>query len=113
MIEGLFTFIVTSTQPGATLATNCINFIYENDTWAVSFGLVKQVTYAAGTDTDEHFYKFGARDREERHASFSRDCFGKQGFTGTRRADQEYTLRNASTQSNEFLRFSQELYHFF
>ena len=54
----LFALII-AIDAGTTLASYGIDFVDEDDTGGGFLGLVKEVTHAAGTDTDEHFHEFG------------------------------------------------------
>ena len=80
LVEGLFALIVRAAQAGAALASDSINFIYENNTGRVALGLVEQVTHAAGAHADEHFHKLRAGDREEGHARLRRRQPWQAGF---------------------------------
>jgi len=51
----------------------------------MAFGLIEQVTHAAGTYADEHFYKFRTGDREKWYTSFTGNGFSHQSFTCPRR----------------------------
>ncbi|OAH64144.1 hypothetical protein AYJ66_17275 [Dietzia cinnamea] len=37
LVKRLFTLIMSSAETSATLAADCINFIYEYDTWSILF----------------------------------------------------------------------------
>ena len=52
----------------------------------MTFRLIEQVAYTAGTDTHEHLHKFRTGNGEEWYARFARDCFRKQGLAGSGRA---------------------------
>ena len=53
LVQGLLTFIVTTAQTGATLATDRIDFIDEDDAGEASWP-VRTCHAPGGTDTDEH-----------------------------------------------------------
>ena len=55
LVKRLFAFIITAAKPGATMATNGVNFVDKDDTRGVLFGLLEHVAHAAGADTDKHF----------------------------------------------------------
>src|SRR5450759_3859941 len=64
LVESLLTLIVGPAQTSAALASNGINFVNKNYTGGMALGLVKQVSHAAGTHTDEHFHELRAGDGE-------------------------------------------------
>ncbi|MPM36084.1 hypothetical protein SDC9_82679 [bioreactor metagenome] len=68
---------MSATHTGATLTSNCIDFIDEDDCRGSFFGLIEQITHTAGTDTDEHFHEFRTGNREERHTGLTSDSFGQ------------------------------------
>ncbi len=57
-----------STQAGAALASDRIDLVHEDNAGRMPFGLVEQVTDAAGSDANEHLDELRAGDGEERHA---------------------------------------------
>ena len=113
LVQGLLALVVAAAQTGAALAADRIDFIDEDDAGRMALGLVEQVAHAAGADAHEHFNEFRTGDREERHAGFTRDGFGDQGFTGSWRANQQNAFGNARAELDEFLRLAQEFDHFF
>ena len=76
-------------------------------------GLIKEITDTGGTYAYEHFYKVRAADGEERHPSLSCHSLGQQGLTCTRRAKEQYTLRNLGSQLIILVWMLQELYYLF
>ncbi|MCY1543981.1 hypothetical protein D9M68_798260 [compost metagenome] len=55
LVEGLLAFVVPAAQAGATMATDGIDFVDEDDAGRVFLGLVEHVADAGRTHTDEHF----------------------------------------------------------
>ncbi len=107
---------MTTAQTGATLATDGVDLIDEDDAGGGFLGLLEHVTYPGGTDTDEHLHEIGTRNSEERHLGLTRNGLGQQGFTGTGRAYQQYAGRDLATQFLEFARVAQiidQLLHLF
>src|SRR5699024_6534575 len=51
LVEGLFSFIMTSTQSSTPLTSHGINLIDEYDTWCVFLGVLKLITDTRCTDT--------------------------------------------------------------
>ena len=111
----MFAFVIAAAQTGTALAADSVDFVNKDDAWRISFGLLKHIAYAACTHADEHFHKIGTGNAEERHACFSGNGFGQQGFTRARRAGQQNTARHAAAQRlvaawvsqifNDFLHF--------
>ncbi len=116
LVKSLLTLIMTTTQTGATLATDGVDFIDEDDAGRGFLGLLEHVAYPGGTDTDEHLHEIGTRDGEERHLGLTRNGLGQQSFTGTGRTNQQHTGRDLATQFLEFARVAQivdQLLHLF
>src|SRR5437764_12920380 len=65
LVQCLFTLIVRTAQTGSALSSYGVDLIHENDTRTVAFGLIKQVTYTAGTHAHKHLHKLGAANAEE------------------------------------------------
>ena len=112
LVQRLFAFVVSATESGATLATNGVNFVDEDDAGRVFFRFFKHVAHARGTDADEHFHKIRAGDGEKRHFRLASNGARQQGFTGAGRADHEQAARNLSAEAAEFARVAQEFDHF-
>ena len=55
-------------------------------------GLLEEVAHLARAHADEHFDKFRAGHREERHIRLAGDRLGEHRFTGSRRADEQNAL---------------------
>ena len=68
----------------------------------------KSRTRAAPTPT-KHLNEFGATGLEECNLGLASRGLGQKRFTCTRRADQQYSLRNMSTELGESLGRLQEL----
>ena len=92
----MFTLVIATAQASATLATDGVNLVNKNDARCVFLGIIEHVSYAGCTHADKHFNEIGTRNREKRNLCFARNTFGKQGFSGARRANQQQTARNAS-----------------
>ena len=86
-----------------------VDLIDENNAGRALFGLFKQIADTGSTHTDEHLYKVGAGDGEERHTGLARDGFGQQGLTGSRRAHEQNSLGNTGAQRIELAGVLQEL----
>ena len=65
-----------------------------------------------GADADEHLDEVRSGDREERHAGLAGDRAGEQRLTGTRRAEEQHALRDASAQRLEATRVLEKFLDF-
>src|SRR5579864_1210513 len=97
-------------QACATMTSNRIDFIDEDDAGGILLALLKQVADAARAHAYKHFHEVGARNREERDVRFSGYGTGQQSLTSSRRPYQQHAFGNASTELLEFLRLAQKLY---
>ena len=113
LVQGLFAFVVSATETGATLAADGVDFVDEDDARRFGFGFFKHVAYTRGTNTDEHFDEVRTGDGEERHFCFAGNRAGEQGFTGAGRANHQQAARDLSAQAAEFAGVTQEFDHFF
>src|SRR5688572_25602369 len=111
LVQGLFTLIVRTAEPRAALTSDCIDFIYEDNTRRVTLRLIEQVANAAGAYTHEHFHELRTGDGEERDPSFARDCLRQESLTSTGRTNQQHTLGDARPKLDKLLRLLQELDH--
>ena len=108
-IKSLLSLVIAPSYTGTALTTDSVNLIDEDDAGRVLAALLKHVTDASRTDTDEHFNEVGATDRKEGHLGLASDCFGQKCLTRTRRADHEHTFRNLTANALEFLRILEEI----
>ena len=112
LVQGLFTLVIAPTQASTTLATHGINFVNENDTRRVLFGVFEHVAHASRAHADKHFHKIRTRDAKKRHLGLTSDALGEQCFTGSWRPHEEQTTRNAATELLKALRIFQKVHHF-
>ncbi len=91
------------------MATNGVDLVDEDDARGVLLGLLEHVAHTAGTDTDEHFHEVRTGNGEERHLRLAGDGLGKQGLTGTGRANHQHATRDTAAQALELARVAQEL----
>ena len=110
LVQCLLALIVAAAETRAAVATDSVDLIDEDDAGRILLGLLEHVTDAAGTDADEHLDEVRTRDREERHIGFARHRTGNEGLTRAGRADEEHTTRNATAETLELLRITQELH---
>ena len=94
LVEGLLTLVVTAAKACASLATDGIDLVDEDDGRACLAGGLKEVADAGSTHTDVHLYEIRARDGEEGNACLACNGLGQQGLTRTGRAHEQDTVRN-------------------
>src|ERR1700722_20245085 len=98
-----------TTKTCSAVTTDCVDFVDEDDAGSILLSLLEKVAYAAGADADEHLDKVRTRDGEERYVGLAGYGARQEGFTGTRRSDQQHSLGNTTTQLLELLCFAQKL----
>ena len=76
----------------ATVTTDGVDLVHEDDRGRGRLGLLEQVAHAAGADADEHLDEVGARDREERNASLACDGAREQRLAGAGRPVEQDAL---------------------
>ena len=57
LVECLFALVVTTTESGAALAANGVDFVDENNGTAHFASLLEEVAYATCAHANEHFHK--------------------------------------------------------
>ena len=113
LVERLLLLIVPAGQrPGATGATEGVQFINEDDRRCLGTGLLEQVTHPRGTHPDKHLDKLGAGNGEERHLCLAGHGPRQQRLAGAGRANQQHALGHASAEAAVGLRITQELDNF-
>ena len=65
---------------------------------AFCFGLREQIAHARRADADEHLDELRSAQAEEGHLGLAGDGAREQRLAGSRRADQQHALRNASAE---------------
>ena len=97
LVQSLFTFVVPTTKTCTSASADSINFVDKYNTGGVFLRLFKQIPYTGCTDTDKHFHEVGTGNAEKGYACLAGNCLCQQCLTGTRRAHQQHTLRDART----------------
>ena len=92
LVQGLLALVVAAVLAAAALLADGVDLVDEDDAGGLLLGLLEEVTHLARAHADEHFDKFGARHREERHIRLAGDRLGEHRFTGSRRADEQDAL---------------------
>ena len=99
---------MATAHTGATVATDGVNLIDEDDGGRGFLGLLEQVTDPAGTDADEHLDEIGSGNGEERHPSFPRDGARQEGLAGPGRTVEQHALGDLRSEFLEFRGFGEE-----
>ena len=94
LIQGLFAFVVSAAETCASVTSDRVDLVDEDDGGRHLFGLIEQVAHAARADADVELHEVGAGDRQELHVSLACDGLGQKGLAGARRADQQNALRH-------------------
>src|SRR5207253_3182138 len=68
----------------------------------------EKIAHAAGADTNKHFHKVRAGNREERDVRFTSDGACQKGLPRPRGADQQNALGNAAAEFLELLGIFEE-----
>jgi len=101
LVQRLFALIVTAAEARATMASDRVDFVDEDDARGVLLGLFEHVAHAAGADADEHFHEVGTGNIEEGHARLAGDSAAEQGLTRPRRADHQRAFGDLAAQALE------------
>mmetsp|Transcript_2754 Transcript_2754/g.4944 ORF Transcript_2754/g.4944 Transcript_2754/m.4944 type:complete len:579 (+) Transcript_2754:492-2228(+) len=112
LIQGLLTLIVPLAHASTTGPADGVDLIHEDQAGAVLLCFLEQVTDTRGTHTNEHLNELRPRDGEERHSGLTSHGLRQQSLPGTRRPNQEDTLRNLGTNCSEALRAAEEFNNF-
>ncbi len=112
LIQSLLALVVSAAQACAAMASDRVDFVDEDDARSILLALLKQVANAARAHADEHLNEVRTGNREERNIGFTGHSPRQQSLAGSRRADQQYALGNASAQLLELLRLAQEFNNF-
>ncbi len=83
LVQGLFAFVMASSQTSTALAPYGINLVNEDNRRSRAFCGLENITHPRGTDSDEHFYEFRCRKVEEGNIAFSCNGAGEKRFPAT------------------------------
>src|SRR5581483_580119 len=108
LVQGLLALIVSATETSATVTSDGVDFVDEDNARRILLTLLEQVTYPACAHAYEHLDEVRTRDREERNVRFAGHRSGQQGLAGSRRSDEQNALGNAAAELLELLRFAQK-----
>ncbi len=86
LVERLLPFVVPTTEAGAAMTADGIDFVDEDDRRSVALGLLEQVADPGSADAYEHLDEIRPRDREERNARLHRPPPWREGSCPSREA---------------------------
>ncbi len=109
LIQGLFPFVVTASDPGTPFPTNGINLVDEDDGRGDFLGPFEQIPDPAGPDADEHFHEVGPGGRQEGNFRLTGDGACHEGFSGAGWTGHEDPFRDFPSDPVEFFGRLQEL----
>ena len=109
LVERLLALVVATKAAAIALLADGIDLIDKNDARGLFLGLLKQVTHLSSAATDKHLNKLRARNAKERNTGLAGHSLGKQGLTGTRRADKKSTARQLGADLLVALRLLQKV----
>ena len=109
LVDGLLPLVVSSSHSGATLPSDGIDLVDEDDARGLGLGLLEQIPDAGRSDSDKELNELGGGAGEERRSGLSGDGLGDQGLSGSRRSDQERSLGDLSSELGVLLRVLQEV----
>ena len=72
LVQRLLAFVVSTTQPGATMTPNSIQFVNKDNAGCLLLCLIEHVANARRAHSDEHLDEIGTRNCKERHTGFAR-----------------------------------------
>ncbi len=111
LVQRLFPLIMPAAQPGATMATDGVDFVDEQDRRRGVLGGLEHIANAAGADAHEHLNEFRTADGKERHSGLAGDGPGQQSLAGAWRAHQQDALGDASAEALKFFWVFEKLDH--
>jgi hypothetical protein len=109
LIQGLLALVMSAAKACATVTSDGVDFVDEDDAGGVLLALLEEVADAGCADAYEHLDEVRTGDGEEWDVGFASDCAGQEGLAGSRRSDEEDTLGDAAAEALELLRLAEEL----
>src|SRR5450755_1541766 len=89
LVQRLLALVIAARTGIATLATNGVNLINEENAGGVLFRFLEQVAHAGSAYAHKHLHKLGATDAIECHVRLTRDGTRDQCLASAGRADQQ------------------------
>src|SRR3989338_375399 len=85
---------MSAAEAGSADSSNGIKFVNKNYGRRGFLGQTEKIACARSSDPHEHFNKFRGRHMEKRHSGLAGYGLGKQGFSRSGGAHQQYPLGN-------------------
>jgi hypothetical protein len=102
LVQRLFPLVIAATEAGSAVTPDGVDFVDKNDARGLLFALNEKVTDSGSADADEHFYKIGTADTEERDPGFPRDGASQQRLAGSRGSHEQAPFGDSTAESREF-----------
>ena len=112
LIESLLSLVMSAAHSCASVASDGVDFINEDNRRSVFLRLVKKVSDSRSADTDIHFNEIGTGNREERNICFTGNGSRKEGLTCTRRAYKKHALGDSCAEGAKLFGALEEVNHF-
>src|ERR1022692_220755 len=95
---------------GVTVLPHAIQLVNEDDRRLVASRLPEKLAHPPGADTDEHFGEIAPMNTKETGVGLAGDSLGEHRLPGSWRPDQQYSLRQASSQPFILLGVANEIH---
>ena len=109
LVERLFALVVATTEARASLPSDRIDLVDEDDRRSRGLCLGEQVADATCADPHEQFHELRGRDAEERHRCFAGDGARHQRLARSGWADEEDAARQSRPQAAVLVRSLEEI----
>ena len=108
LVERLLALFVAE-RVAAAAAADRVELVDEDDAGLVAAGVLEEAAHARGADAGVHLDEVRAAGENERHAGLARDRAREQRLAGSRRADEEHALGDASAERREAAGLAEEV----
>ena len=112
LVNSLLALVVSARKAGATLTTDSVDLIDEDDAGGILLGLAKNVTHAGCANADEHFDELRSGDRNEGDASLAGHGLGEKGLSSSGGTVKDDTAGDAAAVGGVHLRLLKEVNDF-
>ena len=111
LVQRLFALLVGNQRapPGSAERIELVN---EDDAGRAGLRLSKEIPHPGRTHAYEHLDELRAGEGKKRHLRFAGHSSSEESFPRARRANEQHTLRNASSETCEARRVLQKLHDF-
>ena len=112
LVNSLLALVVSARKAGATLTTDSVDLIDEDDAGGILLGLAKNVTHAGCANADEHFDELRSGDRDEGDASLAGHGLGEKSLSSSGGTVKDDTAGDAAAVGGVHLRLLKEVNDF-